>query len=61
MKRQKKTTARLLSRTAQYLCDMYLKLNNRAEALSNYHRAIKIDEGFIVPYINLAEIYYGSK
>jgi tetratricopeptide (TPR) repeat protein len=37
---------------------MYLKLNNRVEALLNYRKAIKIDEDFIVPHISLAEIYY---
>jgi tetratricopeptide (TPR) repeat protein len=37
---------------------MHLKLNNHAEALLNYRKAIKIDEDFIIPHISLAEIYY---
>jgi tetratricopeptide (TPR) repeat protein len=41
--------------------DMYLKLNNRAEASLNYRKAIKIDEDFITPYNSLAGIYLRQK
>jgi tetratricopeptide (TPR) repeat protein len=35
--------------------DMYLKLDDDESALLNYHKATKIDENFIMPYISIVE------